>query len=406
MERRQRHYTHRMFHSDLAFITTEAISERHLVQNSNQWHCAALHFKPCKCLRKARAIMPMSILTWLNAMPKSASIAELLIIYGGSQLTGQVKLSSAMHYQHSHLFRQMRKKRQKKMMKSITFWMKCSTRLCQDLLQCARLQGHQHHFLNLLQPKSSRNSLRTRFVAKLHQLSKHRFLDYSYNFDGMVVRAFFIDGAIQKVVPWSWKAGSLHAYHYPRLAGYYVERSMYDNMRREVYWPHMANDVYKIVKNCCKWAQNEAVKMSMPHLHVFSGSKSFELIATDLLSLLSTMSSGNHLVNLMTNQYSNLTWGVPTLGTSRKAIATIFYGSGIVLYGIPAYALTHNGAQFNSNFFETICNFLGLKHFTTTAYHPQSNGSAEWYRRTLFVRLRHHIAEHRPNWDILGQPLT
>lgn len=53
-----------------------------------------------------------------------------------------------------------------------------------------------------------------------------------------------------------------------------------------------------------------------------------------------------------------------------------------------------------------VCMFLELKHLTTTASHPQTDGQAERNNKTIFVRLHHHIAEHNLDWYPFVQPLT
>lgn len=53
-----------------------------------------------------------------------------------------------------------------------------------------------------------------------------------------------------------------------------------------------------------------------------------------------------------------------------------------------------------------MCKSIGLKHPTTTVYHPHTNGRAEKLNRTLIARLRHYTAEHQRDWDIFMQPLT
>lgn len=76
----------------------------------------------------------------------------------------------------------------------------------------------------------------------------------------------------------------------------------------------------------------------------------------------------------------------------------------IIPYEIPAFLPTENATRFVSKFFETLCNLLGLKHFKATAYHPQTNGLAERYKKTLIGILRCHVAEHQSDWDNFVQP--
>ena len=49
---------------------------------------------------------------------------------------------------------------------------------------------------------------------------------------------------------------------------------------------------------------------------------------------------------------------------------------------------------------------LGLKHYLTTAYHPQTNRQVERLNKTIAARLRHYTEEHQRDWDVYVQPLT
>lgn len=47
-----------------------------------------------------------------------------------------------------------------------------------------------------------------------------------------------------------------------------------------------------------------------------------------------------------------------------------------------------------------------MKHLKTTAYHPQTNGFVERYKKITFIFLHLYVAEHRRILDLLVQPLT
>ena len=65
----------------------------------------------------------------------------------------------------------------------------------------------------------------------------------------------------------------------------------------------------------------------------------------------------------------------------------------------PESVLTDNGKQFGSRFFQSICQLLGLSNVNTSAYHPQANGQAERYNRTLQNMLTCFVEEHQDSWD-------
>lgn len=105
--------------------------------------------------------------------------------------------------------------------------------------------------------------------------------DYSHNRNGFLTCVAHISGAIEEVIPQLLLAPIRHACHYPRLAiaRHSAERSMGDSMQREVYWPHICNEVYTTVNNCGKCARNCTEKTPTRHLKLFPASCPLKVIA-------------------------------------------------------------------------------------------------------------------------------
>lgn len=83
-----------------------------------------------------------------------------------------------------------------------------------------------------------------------------------------------------------------------------------------------------------------------------------------------------------------------------------FSGRWVLLYGIPSIILSDNGETFVSEIFISLCNYLGSKNVTMTAYHWQRSGRLERYNRTLVSRLWLYVNNSQQNGDIVIHPLT
>ena len=182
---------------------------------------------------------------------------------------------------------------------------------------------------------------------------------------------------------------------------------MYYTLRREYYWPHMANDAYATVRNCtsCAATRGTLVKKQMD-LKLFPAAGPLEFFAMDLLGPLPKTVHGNQHVLVITDRFTKLTRRIPLWTTTASVVANAFLDNCIYVYGAPRFVLTDSSPQFAAKFFDAVCALLGMQHYLTTVYNPQTNGQTERFNRTLVQRLRNYFKEHQRDWDDYVQPLT
>jgi hypothetical protein len=70
----------------------------------------------------------------------------------------------------------------------------------------------------------------------------------------------------------------------------------------------------------------------------------------------------------------------------------------VAVYGIPEVFLTDNGSKFASRFFNIVITILGIYQVFTTAYHPSTNGQAEWINAVIADAITHYISKQE-EWD-------
>ncbi|CAN8065462.1 unnamed protein product [Agarophyton chilense] len=126
----------------------------------------------------------------------------------------------------------------------------------------------------------------------------------------------------------------------------------------------------------------------------------------DIVGPLYKSSDGKRFVSVITDRFTKLTRALSLGKTTATDVATGFFSHWVHPYGMPLYLLTDNGSQFVSQFFSHIGATLGIKHVTTTAYHPQANGQAKRFNCTLLDRLVNYISEHQLDWHDYVEPLV
>ena len=82
------------------------------------------------------------------------------------------------------------------------------------------------------------------------------------------------------------------------------------------------------------------------------------------------------------------------------------FSAWISRFGVPSVITSDRGAQFVSGIWTSLCSILGIRHSTTTSYHPQANGLVKRFHRQLKDALSSRLAGsdwfyHLP-WILLG----
>jgi len=86
---------------------------------------------------------------------------------------------------------------------------------------------------------------------------------------------------------------------------------------------------------------------------------------------------------------------IPLNDISAQSVTNVLYREWIARYGVPQNITTDQGRQFESKLFNALAKALGANKYTTTAYHPQSNGKVERWHRALKASI---MAADVQNW--------
>ena len=156
----------------------------------------------------------------------------------------------------------------------------------------------------------------------------------------------------------------------------------------------MASDIMHTVRSCPSCAKNRIrlIRKSNP-MKLFPATEPLESVAMDLLGPLPPSKSGNRHILVMTDRFTKLTQVVPMRKITADKVASAFCVHWVYKYGTPKETLTDNGPQFASKFLQETCQALGISNAFTSAYHPQTNGQAERFNRTLVAMLRYFVDE-------------
>ncbi len=89
-----------------------------------------------------------------------------------------------------------------------------------------------------------------------------------------------------------------------------------------------------------------------------------------------------------------------TSDQTNETIARLLVDQVVCRHGVPGALLSDRGANLLSELIRDVCSLLGMQKINTTAYHPQCDGLAENFNRTLQGMLAKHAKAFGPNWDL------
>ena len=230
---------------------------------------------------------------------------------------------------------------------------------------------------------------------------------FAINQHGVLTRRSTLDKSLQIVVPSSLRKRLLEIAHCAPTSGHPGRAKLYQTMRRGFYWPSMTVDIHHLVENCTTCAENRIKEQKNVYpMRLFPATKPLEYVAMDILGPLPRTKHGMRFILVITDRFTKLTKTVALRTITSLAVARAFCRTWVFNYGIPKILLTDNGTQFTATFFRDVCRILGIHKVFTTEYHPQTNGQAERFNRTIVAAIRNYVSDSQRDWDEWLDPLT
>ena len=214
--------------------------------------------------------------------------------------------------------------------------------------------------------------------------------------DGVLYRQRQVEGKVleQLVLPRLCVPSVLKALH-DDMAHLGRDRTL-DLVRQRFYWPYMSADVSSHISACGRCLRRKVAHTDRAAMISIESSRPLELVCVDFLALEPSGGYGNVLV--ITDHFSKFSQAIPTRNQTARTTAKVLYDNFIVRYGIPERLHSDQGRNFESKLIKELCGIMGMEKTRTTAFHPQSNGIAERFNKTLLEMLGTLPAEKKKMW--------
>ena len=203
----------------------------------------------------------------------------------------------------------------------------------------------------------------------------------------------------QIVLPSTLRHRVLRLAHYHKLSGHPGQTRMFRRIARTYYWPQMTADCATTVRECVQCSKNRIRLLKQANLmRLFPATTPLESVAIDILGPLPKSVDGHLFLLVIVDRFTKLTQAIPLKSIRAYDVAVAFVNEWVFKYGTPHTLLSDKGSQFVSEFFMQVCEVLSVDNMFTATYHPQTNGQAERFNRSLTAMLRCYVEDHPTDW--------
>ncbi|KAI3811062.1 hypothetical protein L1987_20778 [Smallanthus sonchifolius] len=206
---------------------------------------------------------------------------------------------------------------------------------------------------------------------------------------------------------WIPKIGQLRAKildeaHKSRYSIHPGTNKMYQDLKKEYWWPGMKNDVTEYVSKCltCSLVKAEHQKPCGKMQPLLIPEWKWEEITMDFITKLPRTAKGNDTIWVIVDRLTKSAHLLPIRETSSsERLAEIFIKEVVSRHGMPLSIVSDRDTRFTSRFWKKFNEAMGTILNISTAYHPQTDGQLERTIQTLEDMLRACIIDFGGSWD-------
>ena len=159
-------------------------------------------------------------------------------------------------------------------------------------------------------------------------------------------------------------------------------------MRQRFYWTGHFCDIQDWCRTCgaCATRKTPAPRNHAPLQPIQVGSPG-QLVAVGILGPFPESHSGNKYILVVVDHFTKWSEAYAIPNQEAVTVAHKLTQEWFFRFSPPESLLSDQGKQFESQLIQEICRMLQIKKLRMSAYHPQCDGTAERFNRTLLSML-------------------
>ncbi|KAL8108994.1 hypothetical protein AgCh_025188 [Apium graveolens] len=190
--------------------------------------------------------------------------------------------------------------------------------------------------------------------------------------------------------------------HNSRFSIHPGSTKMYQDLKRNFWWPGMKKDIANWVSKChvCQTVKAEHQRPSGLLQPLEIPQWKWEDIAMDFVVGLPKTRANHDAIWVIIDRLTKSAHFLPINERySLERLVKLYLDEIVTKYGVHVSIVSDRDPRFNSRFWTKFQECLGMKLNMSTAYHPQTDGQSERTIQTIEDMLRVCVLDFKGNWD-------
>lgn len=215
-----------------------------------------------------------------------------------------------------------------------------------------------------------------------------------------VLKRFNDKDIAETVVPEGLQLFVLASIHDSPLGGHLASDKMISKLKDRFWWPRMATDVEDWNRAChlCQMHKTKR-RHQRGKLQTMTAYEPFALTSMDLIGPLPETARGNKYLLVWTDHHTRWVEAIAIPDKSAMTVAKAFHENIVTRYGPPFVVMSDRGSEFLNKIFNEYNLLMGTARFTSSPYHPETDGMVERFNATLISMMAPFVCYAQNDWD-------
>ena len=207
-------------------------------------------------------------------------------------------------------------------------------------------------------------------------------------------------------LPASCRAAALHIAHDDGMSGHFSFHTTSERIKDRFYWHGQAADVENYCRSCLVCAQYKPIQrpLQFPEGTLPFGERLYGRMHLDLIGPIEPPTArGNRLILVAHCPVTKWAEAIPLPSKQAVVVARALLDEVFCRYSFPTHLMSDMGSEFQNQVLKSLNELLQIHQLHSSAYHPEGNGSAESFNRTLKSVLVKITRQRELDWDLYLQ---